>query len=412
LRIPPNAIRLAAQANTLLNTYTTVSGHVKKANSWWEGKHTYTVSVAGKDVSLYTHVREWLNDLIPDQEQRSVALVWNARTGIYTPMHDDSATHVFELNGKRVKVELQKPSSLSEMLADDIGGGVSNNAKSKKEQILFTVYSSEDQEMLISELQEVRRRATEGPSKTYLWTLGLNGDWTTCSYLPRRPIDSVILPDGQVDRIVDDLKTFRAEEDSYDRLGIPWHRGYLFHGPPGTGKTSLAKALANHFAVDMYYMPLGSVSSDVSLMGAFSRISKGSILLLEDVDVFTAMQNRHEDKAHGKDERTFSLSGLLNVLDGVMTPSGLVTIMTTNDIAAIDDAIMRPGRVDMLEKLDNLAEGQAENIFHSFYGRYPSESLNAEGRSPAEIVNALKAHMHDPEMAERAILKTTIKEDS
>ena len=58
-----------------------------------------------------------------------------------------------------------------------------------------------------------------------------------CAYTPR-VLDSVILKAGEKDRLVEDVRTFRASRERYGRLGVPYHRGYLFYGPPGTGKTS------------------------------------------------------------------------------------------------------------------------------------------------------------------------------
>ncbi len=61
--------------------------------------------------------------------------------------------------------------------------------------------------------------------------------WTDIKKKPYRPLDSVILPKGVLDSIVKDAREFITSEHWYTRAGIPYRRGYLFHGPPGTGKS-------------------------------------------------------------------------------------------------------------------------------------------------------------------------------
>ena len=64
----------------------------------------------------------------------------------------------------------------------------------------------------------------------------LKGDyWDSLGDIPRRPIDTVLVDDDRVEKIVEDMRWFYAARDWYAERGVPWRRGYLFHGPPGTG---------------------------------------------------------------------------------------------------------------------------------------------------------------------------------
>src|SRR5437879_12881986 len=76
---------------------------------------------------------------------------------------------------------------------------------------------------------------------------------------------------------------FRGSKQRYERLGVPYHRGYLFYGPPGTGKTSLVSALAANFGLAIYSINL-AVFNDRSLMNAVNQVAPGSVLLFEDID--------------------------------------------------------------------------------------------------------------------------------
>jgi SpoVK/Ycf46/Vps4 family AAA+-type ATPase len=198
-------------------------------------------------------------------------------------------------------------------------------------------------------------------------------------------LESVVLKDRQLERLTRDLEMFLAAEDDYNRLCQPWHRGYLFHGAPGTGKTSVARALANHFGMPTYYLPLGDLATDADLMGLVGAIEPRSVLLLEDVDVFHASKERSDEP-----EKT-SVAAMLNALDGVWTPHGLVTIMTTNDRAALDSALIRAGRIDVDEEFTPLDREQAERLAHWFDGSQV-DPARFDGQSPASMIEALRQH--------------------
>lgn len=64
-------------------------------------------------------------------------------------------------------------------------------------------------------------------------------EWGNVKTKVKRPLSTVALPDGVMSTLVEDVREFLALEDWYVRSGIPHHRGYLLHGPPGTGKSEL-----------------------------------------------------------------------------------------------------------------------------------------------------------------------------
>lgn len=216
------------------------------------------------------------------------------------------------------------------------------------------------------------------------------GNYRVVSDVPARPLETVILRSGQKERIVEELSTFFSQEDEYVRLGVPWHIGILLYGAPGTGKTSIASAIAHSLGLDTYSISLSAVDDDNSLVELVSDVRPRSVLLLEDIDVAHAATDR-------TDEQTgVTMSGLLNALDGLATPHGVVTIMTTNHIDVLDPALIRPGRVDLLEEIGYVDTEQVASLCQQFLGYIPEglpEITNADEIVAAEIVGVFKRNL-------------------
>ena len=213
------------------------------------------------------------------------------------------------------------------------------------------------------------------------WLYSYNDGWEySANYTPRL-LESVVLQAGDKERLVQDIKRFRISRERYSRLGVPYHRGYLFYGPPGTGKTSLVSALAAHFGLSVYCVNLGEFT-DRSLMAAVSQIPKNSVLLLEDIDCMKGSQKRavkssqaaHEAQSEPKVKEGnvpsgngVTLSGLLNVLDGFFAPTGVLFMMTTNHIESLDAALLRPGRIDYRLYLGSPCDAQRVELYQRFF---------------------------------------------
>jgi mitochondrial chaperone BCS1 len=185
-----------------------------------------------------------------------------------------------------------------------------------------------------------------------------NDGWDQVEGYAPRLLDSVILQAGEKEHLLQDTENFRKSKRRYSLLGVPYHRGYLFYGPPGTGKTSLVSALAANFGLAIYAINL-AVFNDRSLMNAVNQVSPNSVLLFEDIDCMKGSNARvpsnalahdgmqsHDEKENVADRNGVTLSGLLNVLDGFYAPTNVLFMMTTNRIETLDEALLRPGRID------------------------------------------------------------------
>jgi chaperone BCS1 len=190
----------------------------------------------------------------------------------------------------------------------------------------------------------------------------------------------VVLEPGEKEHLLQDVAQFRKSKQRYQSLGVPYHRGYLFYGPPGTGKTSLVSALAAHFGLSVYIVNLSDFT-DRSLMSAINQVPAHSVLLFEDIDCMKSSQSRvGADSAHGQARSValstkenvsiqvgVTLSGLLNVLDGFHAPTGVLFVMTTNHVEKLEQALLRPGRIDYKLCLGKASDQQKVELYRRFF---------------------------------------------
>lgn len=211
---------------------------------------------------------------------------------------------------------------------------------------------------------------------------------------PNRPITTVDLDHGDRDALVADVAQYLrpATRRFYARRGIPYRRGYLFHGPPGTGKTSMSLALAGHFNLTLYILNLSEFEAgDSGLNILFKCLPEKCIVLLEDIDSAginrgkvrlreqqnsrgqqkqakgTEIAKADEDEKRPRYGKAVTLSGLLNTIDGVGAREGRVIIMTSNDPDALDNALIRPGRIDWMVYFGPVKHHMAKAIFRRMY---------------------------------------------
>ncbi|KAI0834496.1 P-loop containing nucleoside triphosphate hydrolase protein [Hypoxylon sp. FL0890] len=189
--------------------------------------------------------------------------------------------------------------------------------------------------------------------------------WQPKSRKPIRRLDTVHFDEKLKQELLADIRTYLDPNTKrlYASRSMPYRRGYLFYGPPGTGKSSLSTALAGEFGLDLYEVKVPSVPNDQDLEQMFHEVPPQCIVLLEDIDAIWTKRDSANQDQHNKVTSNCTLSGLLNVLDGVGSPEGRIVIMTTNKPGRLDSALVRPGRVDMKILLGNISRKSAEQMF-------------------------------------------------
>ena len=201
------------------------------------------------------------------------------------------------------------------------------------------------------------------------------GEWKKARLRPVRPISTVIMDNEVKNDILRDVDDFLDQDmqDWYAERGIPYKRGYLLFGPPGTGKSSFSLSLAGKHELDIYTLQLSNIS-DSKLMRLFAELPPRCIVLLEDVD--TAGVGRRDSVDADQEtelKSAVTLSGLLNVLDGVSSQEGRILIMTTNHIEHLDEALIRPGRSDKKVHFKLADQNISTQLFHTVFKQSPNQ---------------------------------------
>lgn len=214
--------------------------------------------------------------------------------------------------------------------------------------------------------------------------------WSNSGHKEPRALDTLFYNDGVLESVLDDVEQWKNSKEWYHKRGIPYRRGFLFHGPAGTGKTSLVMTIAKMLDGDVYIIEPKDFGRMSSLI---DDLSKNSVLLIEDVDTASVVAKRTEKAQESTSSIDVTLSEILNSLDGVSTPENYVVIMTTNHIDKIDPALIRPGRIDRKVPMEELSENVAIRMVEAFFEK-PAGSIDAlkvgeyEKMTPANIQEA------------------------
>ena len=226
--------------------------------------------------------------------------------------------------------------------------------------------SKEQQHIL--DFVEAARSSNSNPErndKLICRILKPGGMWGILNRLSKRS-DKTLFMDVDLDDIFKQIQTFFDDEEDYIQHGVPFKMNFLFHGIPGTGKTSLIYTIASHFNFDIAFLNITRDLDDNTFTRAVTNLADNSILVLEDIDALFV----ERDTKCG-----VSFSTVLNVLDGMTKKHKLLTFMTTNYKDRLDSALKRSGRIDYELEFTYASKKQTRAMYSYFFKENVDEFL-------------------------------------
>ncbi len=248
-----------------------------------------------------------------------------------------------------------------------------------------------------------RKRGDDDNSKTKEVTRSIV-KWKNLQVYTNKNLANTILSKTVQNNLIDDLNSFIANEEYYNSKGIPYKRGYLLHGPPGTGKTSIIKAFASTYGFDIYIINMENVTQPediVQIFRGFDSAHSFHIICFEDIDrcpMFKSSRGYYDDSDPNSN---LGVRTLLNELDGIIEGNKRITVFTANSTTVIDkiEALCRPGRIDKKIEVGYCDSDQLTRLF-SHYSNSESGLEQIEINSNAKITpaHAVKTILSNPLM--------------
>ena len=216
--------------------------------------------------------------------------------------------------------------------------------------------------------------------------------------------------------------------EKYTRVGASMPKGVLLVGPPGTGKTMLAKAVAGESNVPFFSMSgsefvemfVGMGASKVRDLFKQAKEKAPCIVFIDEIDAIG--KKRDGQMAGGNDEREQTLNQLLTEMDGFEGNNGVIILAATNRPESLDPALTRPGRFDRrvpvelpdLEGREAILKVHAKKVQLSDDVDFHTIARMASGASGAELANivneaALRAVRDNREVVTEADLEESIE---
>jgi len=272
-------------------------------------------------------------------------------------------------------------------------------------------------------------------SKRYVYQ-NMNGQWEKIAEQSERMADTIVLKDHDKDYLIEELEHFLHNKEWYINHGFLYSIGILLHGSPGTGKTSLIRYISSVSKRNTHYLRLSQIHTEQEFNILLKNINLSeTVLVMEDIDCAGTMVHNRENvykhlqeiekseadmnarqpikiiidnsKESNRDllraNEKVTLDVLLNILDGTLTTPGQIIVMTTNHKEILDNALIRPGRIDINLELVKCNHDMITRLCQTFYKKDKLSDENIKmiqlipeyQYSPAHIMNIFRKNKSD-----------------
>jgi chaperone BCS1 len=187
------------------------------------------------------------------------------------------------------------------------------------------------------------------------------GYWDRGNRVYGQTLENIFLPSEVKNSVINHIDSFLANRERYLKFGRTYKLCFLFTGVPGAGKSSFIKSIALKYNRPIYILSLSKKLEDESLQGLMGEVKENSIIVLEDIDSFFIDREANDVNV--------SFSAILNLFDGLFTPgNGTILFMTANNPKRLDNALVRPGRVDKIVQFEYPRKREINDAFNSIVG--------------------------------------------
>jgi len=198
--------------------------------------------------------------------------------------------------------------------------------------------------------------------------------WQVKAKISKQGLDTLAI-DSEVSNIfTKEMDYFKNNKEDYRKFSLPYKMTWVLFGESGSGKSSIIRAIASTYSMNLCNLPLSGLS-DMSFKDAILSSPENSIIVIEDFDSCGAVLKRKgvqgvpdTDSEGERDNFSFlTLSGILNTLDGVASLDNKIIIFTTNCLDKVDTALLRAGRVDKIIELPKITGKVVKKYFENMY---------------------------------------------
>jgi AAA+ superfamily predicted ATPase len=291
-----------------------------------------------------------------------------------------------------------------------------NNTLAVKETVIISTIGRKQ-----APIREMLAKCIPQRNKSFTNIYTYENNWWRNTYIqPSRPMDTIFMPKESKEALVHSVDEFLNSKDFYQKHAIPYRMGLAFHGVPGTGKTSMVRALCHYLGRDLYIISLVK-TDDNSFVCALNSVSDNAIILIEDIDTYDHCSSRETPTAgqpHSSGDPLtkvmeglsgLTLSGILNAIDGVVTINDRILVMTTNHFDHLDPALKRKGRIDFDLEFDYLNDETFRAMMARIYPTFivPVEFKIADNVAPADMQSIILEFKNDPESVLKRLARRT-----
>lgn len=354
----------------------------------WCIKHLTTTLQLTNGHKCFTYFVKMLENEGISNKSRTLKLL-NGRSG-----YDDKiiksigfGTHIFKYKGVPLQITFSEAKKESAIIF----------SRDVPERLDISVTKLGRSHKLFDELQaSIQNEIEKENSEHRLWYF--DRGWSSERLYQDRSFDTIFVDESIKEEIKDFLTTFISKKDWYLKHGISYQTGILLYGEPGSGKTSIMRAIATYLNKELAVL---SASSLRYIDQAMNTLPNNAIIIIEDIDSSSSVSPRKGgfkngmakslDRFGGSDQDSSegtvgpetddasdlggitlswnkeSIAEVLNAIDGLSSVEGRILICSTNHIENIDPAVIRPGRIDLSLYIGYTTKESFISFIKSFY---------------------------------------------